>query len=120
MNHAKKNRLLLYMGILIVLLLIFLRFGFYFFRSGGFSGLSMLIPVLLLCFLLSALCTSVFFAAWVYQDCVRRGDDPVLWAVVVFAATPFIGLLIYFLRRLEIKTICPSCEIGRASCRERV
>lgn len=109
MNHAKKNRLLLYMGILIVLLLIFLRFGFYFFRSGGFSGLSMLIPVLLLCFLLSALCTSVFFAAWVYQDCVRRGDDPVLWAVVVFAATPFIGLLIYFLRRLEIKTICPSC-----------
>ncbi|MCX4315640.1 MAG: zinc ribbon domain-containing protein, partial [Lachnospiraceae bacterium] len=45
----------------------------------------------------------------VYQDCKRRGDDPVLWAMIVFVATPFIGLLIYFLRRSEIKTICPAC-----------
>lgn len=109
MNHAKKNRLLLYIGILVILLLIFLRFGLYFLKSDGFSGLSMALPVLLLCFILFALCTSAFFAAWVYQDCKRRGEDPVLWAVVVFAATPFIGMLIYFLRRSEIKTICPAC-----------
>lgn len=56
-----------------------------------------------------ALCTTVFFAAWVYQDCKKRGDDPVLWTVVVGAVSPFIGLLIYFLRRAEIKTVCPSC-----------
>ena len=109
MNHAKKNSLLLYIGILVILLLIFLRFGLYFLKSDGFSGLSMALPVLLLCFILFALCTSAFFAAWVYLDCSRRGDDPVLWAVIVFAATPFIGLLIYFLRRSEIKTICPAC-----------
>ncbi len=88
----------------VIVLLIFLRSGFYFFKSDGFSGLSMLLPVLLLCFILFALCTSAFFAAWVCQDCKRRGDDPVLWAIVVFAATPLIGLLIYFLRRQEIKT----------------
>lgn len=103
------NRLLLSIGITVILLLIFLRFGLYFLKSDGFSGLSMLLPILLLCFILFALCTSASFAAWVYQDCKRRGDDPVLWAVVVFAATPFIGLLIYFLRRSEIKTICPAC-----------
>ncbi len=109
MNNTKMNRLLLSIGIAVILLLIFLRFGLYFLKSDGFSGLSMLLPILLLCFILFALCTSASFAAWVYQDCKRRGDDPVLWTVVIFAATPFIGLLIYFLRRSEIKTICPAC-----------
>ena len=109
MNNEKKRNLPVSIGITVILLLIFLRFGLYFLKSDGFSGLSMLLPVLLLCFILFALCTSSLFAAWVYQDCKRRGDDPILWAVVVFAATPFIGLLIYFLRRSEIKTICPAC-----------
>ncbi len=109
MNHTKKNRLPLYIGFLVILLFIFLRFGVYFLKSDGFSGLSMLLPVLLLCVVLFALCSSALFAAWVYQDCRRRGDDPVLWAIVVFVATPLIGLLFYFLRRSEIKTICPAC-----------
>lgn len=109
MNHTKKSRLPLYIGIPVILLLIFLRFGLYFLKSDGFSGLSLLLPVLLLCFILFALCTAASFAAWVYQDCKKRGDDPVLWAFVVFIATPFIGLLIYFLRRSEIKTTCPAC-----------
>ena len=98
MNNTKKNRLPLYIGIPVILLLIFLRFGLYFLKSDGFSGLSVLLPILLLLFILFALCTAAFFAAWVYQDCKKRGDDPVLWAIVVFIATPFIGLLIYFQR----------------------
>ena len=109
MNNTKKNRLSLYIGIPVILLLIFLRFGLYFLKSDGFKGLSMLLPCLLLCFLLFALCTSAFFAAWVYQDCKKKDDDPVLWTIVVFIATPFIGLLIYFLRRSEIKGKCPTC-----------
>lgn len=109
MNHTKKNGVLLSIAIPVILLLIFIRFGLYYLKSGGFGGLSLMIPLLLLCFILFALCTAAFFAAWVYQDCIKRGDDPVLWAVVVFVATPFIGLLIYFLRRSEIRTICPAC-----------
>ena len=81
MNHTKKSRLPLYIGIPVILLLIFLRFGLYFLKSDGFSGLSLLLPVLLLCFNLFALCT----------------------------AASFIGLLIYFLRRSEIKAKCPVC-----------
>ena len=109
MKDIKKSKFPLFTGIFVILLLIFLRFGLYFLKSDGFSGLSMALPLLLLFFLLFALCTSAFFAAWVYQDCESRGEDPVLWAVVVFAATPFIGLLIFFLRRSEIKTTCPAC-----------
>ena len=41
MNNTKKNRLPLYIGILVILLLIFLRIGLYFLKSDGFSGLSM-------------------------------------------------------------------------------
>ena len=109
MNNTKKNRLPFYIGIPVILLLICLRFGLYFLKSDGFSGLSRLLPVLLLCFIIFALCTSAFFAAWVYQDCKRRDDDPVLWAIIVFAATPFIGLLVYFLRRSGIQATCPAC-----------
>ena len=71
MNTAKKNSFPLYIGILVILSFILLRFGFYFLKSDGFSGLSILLPVLLLGFILFALCTSAFFAAWVYQDCKR-------------------------------------------------
>ena len=109
MNNTKKSKLPLYIGIPAILLMIFLWFGLYFLKTDGFSGVSMLFPILLLCCVFFALCTVASFAAWVYQDCKRRGDDPVLWAIVVFIATPFIGLLIYFLRRSEIKETCPAC-----------
>lgn len=109
MNNLKNKKLLFYIGMFIILLLIFFRFGLFYLKSDGFSGLSVLIPVMLLCFIISALCTAAFFAAWVYRDCIERGDDPILWPLVVFIATPFIGLLIYFLRRSEIKDTCPAC-----------
>lgn len=109
MNYTKNNKFPLYIGIFIVLLLIILRFGLFFLKSDGFSGLSVWLPALLFGFIIFALCTSAFFAAWVYEDCKKRGDDPVLWGLVVFIATPFIGLLIYFLRRSEIKDICGAC-----------
>ena len=94
MNHTKKNRLLFYSGITVILLFVFIRLSIFFLKSDGFSGLSMPLIALLFGFILSGLCTSAFFAAWVYQDCKRRSDDPVLWAVVIFLVTPFIGLLL--------------------------
>lgn len=110
MSHTTKNKLPFYIGIPVILLFIFIRFGLYYLKSGGFSGLSMLLPILLLSFILFALSTSAFLAAWVYQDCKTRSGDPALWAIIVFIATPFIGLLTYFLHRSEIKTPCPACR----------
>ena len=52
MKQENKNKVLLCIGILAVVLLILLRFGVYFIKSDGFQGLSMTIPLLLLCFLL--------------------------------------------------------------------
>lgn len=107
MKQITNKKLWFCLGILAAILLVFVRFGLYFWKIGGFSGLSILLPVLLFCAIVSGICTSTFYGAWVYRDCKKRGDDPLLWAAVVLAATPFIGLLIYFLRRPEIK-------IGRA------
>ena len=99
----------LYFIIAAVILLIVLRIAWSWSYSDGFSGLSLLIPLLLLFFILFAICAAVLFSSWVYQDCKQRGDDPVLWAIIVFITTPLIGLLIYFLRRSEIKHPCPCC-----------
>lgn len=113
MSNSTKNfgreKLLFIIGIPLVLLLVVIRFTLYYFRSDGFSGISIFLPVLLICFILFWLATSGFFAAWVYQDCKKRSDDGVLWAFVIFIVTPFIGLLIYFLRRSELKQTCLSC-----------
>ncbi len=109
MKQITNKKLWFCLGILAAILLVFARFGLYFWKIGGFSGLSILLPVLLFCAIVSGICTSAFYGAWVYRDCEKRGDDPLLWAAVVLAATPFIGLLIYFLRRPEIKKTCPAC-----------
>ncbi len=108
MKKTKYNIVLL-LAVAFTVLLILLRVGRFFLKSEGFSGLSAIFPILLCGVLLFGFCTTAFLAAWVYQDCKKRGEDPVLWAIVVFAVTPFIGLLIYFLRRSEQKQNCPGC-----------
>ena len=92
MMKRKKH---LWIAVLIPAILLFfiLRFTLFYIRSDGFSGLSMLLPILLLCFILFAIGMSASFAAWVYMDCKKRGDDPILWTLVIIIATPFIGLL---------------------------
>ena len=105
----RKNHLWIAVLIFAILLFFILRFTLFYIRSDGFSGLSMLLPILLLCFILFAIGMSASFAAWVYMDCKKRGDDAILWTLVIIIATPFIGLLIYFLRRPEIKQSCPAC-----------
>ena len=105
----RKNHLWIAVLIFAILLFFILRFTLFYIWSDGFSGLSMLLPILLLCFILFAIGMSASFAAWVYMDCKKRGDDAILWTLVIIIATPFIGLLIYFLRRPEIKHSCPAC-----------
>lgn len=110
MNKNKNTgKILAGIGIPVLLLLIILRFVLSYFRTDGFSGMSLVFPLLLAGILIFALLMSGSFAAWVYQDCKKRQDDGVLWAILVFITTPFIGLLVYFLRRSEVKAVCPAC-----------
>lgn len=90
------GKILVYIGIPIVLLMIALRFVLYYFKSDGFNGMSLMFPLLIMGVFIFALFMSGFFAAWVYQDCRKRNDDGILWAIITFFTTPFIGLLVYF------------------------
>lgn len=107
-NNNKRNWFI-GAGMFAVLLLIALRFVLYYIKSDGFSGISILLPLFAIAVLAFAFLTSLCFSLWVYQDCKKRNDDAILWAVIVFITTPFIGLLVYFLRRFEIKQTCTSC-----------
>lgn len=109
-KNTNIGKLLAYIGIPVVLSAIILRFVLFYFKSDGFSGILFTFPLLILGILVFAFLMSGFFAAWVYQDCKKRHDDGILWAVIVFVTTPFIGMLIYFLRRSEIKKECVSCR----------
>lgn len=111
-SHTKSSpnsKLLFLIGIPMVLLLIALRFVIYYFKTNGFSGISNALPVLFIGFILFALLSAGFFAAWVYKDCQKRQEDGLLWALLIFIVTPLLGLLLYFLRRSEIKMPCPAC-----------
>lgn len=107
-TNTRKRRWLIWAAAIIILF-IFVRFAVFFAVSDGFSGIAIAVPLFLLGGILFWLFMSVFFGAWVYQDCQKRGDDPVLWVIIIFLATPMIGLLIYFLRRRDIKSPCPAC-----------
>lgn len=112
MNYFKNSntgKLLIYIGIPVLLLAVLLRFVLFYFKSDGLSGFSILPLLLAVGIFVFTLSMSSFFAAWVYQDCKNRKDDGILWAVIVFVTTPFIGLLVYFLRRSEVKKNCLSC-----------
>ena len=78
-------------------------------EDDGFNGMSLMFPLLIMGVFIFALFMSGFFAAWVYQDCRKRNDDGILWAIITFFTTPFIGLLVYFLRRSEVKQSCVAC-----------
>ena len=47
MKNENKNKILLYISFIVVLLLILLRFGISYLKSDGFNGLSIQIPILL-------------------------------------------------------------------------
>ena len=80
------GKLLGYIGIPVVILVIVLRFALFYFKSNGFSGIAVIFPLLAIGTLIFALLMSSFFSAWVYQDCKKRNDDGILWAIITFYA----------------------------------
>lgn len=108
-ENRSVEKQVVYIVTVVMMAVLALRFVVFYFKSDGLSGMSFLYSLLIFGIVASWLLMSSFFAAWVYQDCKKRNDDGILWAVIVFVTTPFIGLLVYFLRRAEIKRECAAC-----------
>lgn len=98
-----------YIGILLVLLPGVVIFAMGYFRTEGYEGISMSVLLLLAGVIIFSLLMAVSFAAWVYEDCLKRGEDGVLWVILIFITGTFLGVLLYLLRRSEVKRDCPAC-----------
>ena len=98
-----------YIGILVVVLLGLAGIVGFYLRTDGFEGISAAIVLTISGSIVFTLLTAASFAAWVYEDCKRRGEDGILWVILVFMTGTFIGLLLYLLRRSEVKQDCPAC-----------
>ena len=51
-----------------------------------------------------------FFIIWIYKDCKERGESPLLWILLLFFTSLFLGLIIYLIVRKEKKVTCKSCD----------
>lgn len=71
-----------------------------------------MILALLLFGILFALLFVFFVCLWVYKDCEVRGEHKFLWPLIVFFASPIVGLIIYLICRKEEPIACTSCQKG--------
>ena len=104
----KNKKIYFWTGFIIVALLILLRIGLYFGKTG-FRGVSVFAVFLILSGAVMAAVFTACFAKWVYDDSEARGEEGFLWALMVVLVTPVIGIMIYLISRKGEKRTCPAC-----------
>ena len=86
-TNTRKRRWLIWAAAIIILF-IFVRFAVFFAVSEGFSGIAIAVPLFLMGGILFWLFMSVFFGAWVYQDCRKRGGMILCSGSLLFFSHP--------------------------------
>ncbi len=107
MNSDKKKKYII-IGIVILIAAIILRVAIWG-VTEGIGTISLLAGGLLFGGLLCALLVYVCICIWIYRDCMKRGENGLLWMIIVFIATPILGLIIYMVTRGENRILCRSC-----------
>jgi len=108
MNNSEKIKKYIIFGIVAILICLIFKLGI-FFAKNGFIGISSLAIILLIGGILFAFTALTCICIWVYKDSVSRGENGLLWVLIVFITSPFIGLIIYFISRKEKKMPCKNC-----------
>lgn len=107
MNSDKKKKYII-IGIVILIAAIILRVAIWG-VTEGIGTISLLAGGLLFGGLLCALLVYVCICIWIYLDCMKRGENGLLWMIIVFIATPILGLIIYMVTRGENRILCRNC-----------
>lgn len=107
MNSDKKKKYII-IGIVILIAAIILRVAIWG-VTEGIGTISLLAGGLLFGGLLCALLVYVCICIWIYRDCMKRGGNGLLWMIIVFIATPILGLIIYMVTRGENRILCRNC-----------
>lgn len=107
MNSDKKKKYII-IGIVVLIAAIILRVAVCGVKEG-IGTISLLAGGLLFGGLLCALLVYVCICIWIYRDCIKRGENGLLWMIIVFIATPILGLIIYMVTRGENRILCRNC-----------
>lgn len=107
MNLDKKKKYII-IGIVVLFAAIVIRMAAWGVKEGV-GSISLLAGILLLGGLLCALMVYVCICIWIYRDCARRGENGLLWIIIIFIATPILGLIIYMITRGENRLLCRNC-----------
>lgn len=107
MNLDKKKKYII-IGIVVFFAAIVIRMAAWGVKEGV-GSISLLAGILLLGGLLCALMVYVCICIWIYRDCAGRGENGLLWIIIIFIATPILGLIIYMITRGENRLLCRNC-----------
>lgn len=107
MNSDKKKKYII-IGSVVLIAAIILRVAVWGVKEG-IGTISLLAGGLLFGGLLCALLVYVCICIWIYRDCIKRGENGLLWMIIVFIATPILGLIIYMVTRGENRILCRNC-----------
>lgn len=107
MTSDKKKKYMI-IGIVVLFAAIVIRAAAWGMKEG-IGGISLLAAGLLIVGLLCALLVYVCICIWIYRDCAKRGENGLLWMIIVFIATPILGIIIYMITRGENRILCRYC-----------
>ena len=107
MTSGKKKKYMI-IGIVVLFAAIVIRAAAWGMKEG-IGGISLLAAGLLIVGLLCALLVYVCICIWIYRDCAKRGENGLLWMIIVFIATPILGIIIYMITRGENRILCRYC-----------
>lgn len=107
MTSDKKKKYMI-IGIVVLFAAIVIRAAAWGIKEG-IGGISLLAAGLLIAGLLCALLVYVCICIWIYRDCAKRGENGLLWMIIVFIATPILGIIIYMITRGENRVLCRYC-----------
>jgi len=52
----------------------------------------------------------VLFVGYINRDSKRRGMSPIPWTILAIFMPYALGIVLYFLLRLPLRSVCPQCE----------
>lgn len=109
MNDSAKSNKYIGIGIVVIFIFIIARVG-RISLARDVEGMSPLAMMLLVGGILCALTFAACICIWVYRDSLSKGENGLLWALIVLATTPFIGLIVYLIYRKDEKVACVNCD----------
>lgn len=93
----------------IILVIIGIASIFMFLGQIGNAGIPLGIVALIVAAVIFAFLFKACLSFWVYKDAITRGENGIMWGLVVFFVSSILVLIIYLIARKEKSVPCTNC-----------